>query len=63
MTNDRPYRLGIEPGEAIAELRRGAGTQFDPAVVGVLCAELAGAGPGGGGACAAPASPPSQEGA
>jgi diguanylate cyclase (GGDEF)-like protein/putative nucleotidyltransferase with HDIG domain len=45
MTNDRPYQRGIDATEAIAELRRGAGTQFDPAVVEVFCAALAAAGP------------------
>jgi two-component system, cell cycle response regulator len=54
MTNDRPYQLGIEPAEAIAELRRGAGTQFDPAVVAVVCAELVGAGASRGESAAAP---------
>ena len=33
MTCDRPYREAMEPGEAVAELRRGAGRQFDPDVV------------------------------
>jgi diguanylate cyclase (GGDEF)-like protein/putative nucleotidyltransferase with HDIG domain len=33
MTADRPYRRALSPGEARAELHRGAGTQFDPAVV------------------------------
>lgn len=30
MTNDRPYRKAVEPEVAFAELRRFAGTQFDP---------------------------------
>jgi ribonuclease P protein subunit RPR2 len=36
MTSDRPYRgaIGLEP--ALDELRAGAGTQFDPEVVGVF---------------------------
>jgi len=33
MTTDRPYRAGIPPEQALAELRRAAGTQFDPRVV------------------------------
>jgi diguanylate cyclase (GGDEF)-like protein/putative nucleotidyltransferase with HDIG domain len=33
MTADRPYRSALTPDEARAELHRGAGSQFDPAVV------------------------------
>jgi HD-GYP domain-containing protein (c-di-GMP phosphodiesterase class II) len=33
MTTDRPYRRGMSREEAIARLREGAGTQFDPEVV------------------------------
>jgi putative nucleotidyltransferase with HDIG domain len=33
MTTDRPYRRGMSHEEALARLREGAGTQFDPAVV------------------------------
>jgi HD-GYP domain-containing protein (c-di-GMP phosphodiesterase class II) len=36
MTTDRPYRQGRPPEEALAELRRCAGTQFDPAVADAL---------------------------
>jgi HD-GYP domain-containing protein (c-di-GMP phosphodiesterase class II) len=33
MTSDRPYRKGLPTSEALAEIERCAGTQFDPAVV------------------------------
>jgi diguanylate cyclase (GGDEF)-like protein len=33
MVSDRPYRAALSHAEALAELRRCAGTQFDPAVV------------------------------
>ncbi len=33
MTTERPYRRALAPEEAVAELERCAGTQFDPAVV------------------------------
>jgi diguanylate cyclase (GGDEF)-like protein len=33
MTSDRPYRVAMTPEDALAELRRCAGSQFDPAVV------------------------------
>ena len=38
MTSPRPYRLAVTREEALAELRRCAGTQFDPEVVRVFCA-------------------------
>ena len=38
MIGPRPYRLGMPEDIALAELRRCAGTQFDPAVVEVFCA-------------------------
>lgn len=36
MTTDRPYRAALDMDEACAELRRCAGTQFDPGVVDAL---------------------------
>jgi diguanylate cyclase (GGDEF)-like protein/putative nucleotidyltransferase with HDIG domain len=39
MTSDRPYRAAMPAGEAIAELRRHAGRQFDPGVVNAVVAE------------------------
>ena len=38
MTTDRPYRSAMPPDEAIAELRRNCGTQFEPRVVEALVA-------------------------
>jgi HD-GYP domain-containing protein (c-di-GMP phosphodiesterase class II) len=40
MTSDRPYRRAPGQEVAISELRRHAGTQFDPAVVDALCRVL-----------------------
>ena len=40
MTSDRPYRAALPVEEAIAELRRHSGTQFDPKVVDALLAIL-----------------------
>ena len=37
MTSDRPYRHAISSEAALAELRRCAGSQFDPAVVAAFC--------------------------
>ena len=41
MTSDRPYHRAIDAAQAIAELRREAGAQFDPAVVEAFYTELA----------------------
>ncbi|MGZ6642236.1 MAG: bifunctional diguanylate cyclase/phosphohydrolase [Solirubrobacteraceae bacterium] len=40
MTSDRPYRRAMPEADAIAELARCAGTQFDPRVVGALVSLL-----------------------
>jgi HD-GYP domain-containing protein (c-di-GMP phosphodiesterase class II) len=40
MTSDRPYRRALSRADAVEELRRNAGTQFDPRVVQALLAEL-----------------------
>jgi HD-GYP domain-containing protein (c-di-GMP phosphodiesterase class II) len=42
MTRDRAYVAAMSREQALAELRRCAGTHFDPAVVEVLCAQLEG---------------------
>jgi HD-GYP domain-containing protein (c-di-GMP phosphodiesterase class II) len=44
MTTDRSYRKALSSDEALAELRRCAGSQFDPSVVDALIA-VASAGP------------------
>lgn len=41
MTEPRPHRQPVNPGEALAELRRSSGSQFDPRVVEALAADLA----------------------
>src|SRR4051812_22300255 len=42
MTSDRPYRAAMAHDDAVAELVRAAGTQFDPRVVTALLGRLAG---------------------
>jgi len=44
MTTDRPYRAARTREEALAELRRCAGTHFDPTVVDAICRVEANAG-------------------
>jgi diguanylate cyclase (GGDEF)-like protein/putative nucleotidyltransferase with HDIG domain len=43
MTSDRPYREAMSHADALDELVRGAGSQFDPAVVEILVGQLYGA--------------------
>lgn len=52
MTTDRPYRRALPHGEAVAELERCAGKQFDPDLVRIfvgLVADKEGGGPAAGG--------------
>jgi two-component system cell cycle response regulator len=42
MTSDRPHHAALEPLDALAQLQRGAGGQFDPAVVQAFCEQFAG---------------------
>jgi diguanylate cyclase (GGDEF)-like protein len=42
MTSDRPHHAALEPADALAQLKRGAGSQFDPKVVDAFYAEFAG---------------------
>lgn len=41
MTSNRPHRRGVRKADAVAELKRCAGTQFDPALVEVFLSMLA----------------------
>jgi len=36
MTNDRPYRAALTKEEAIAEIKKSAGTQFDPNILNIF---------------------------
>ncbi len=40
MTSDRPYRKAMSPQQAVAQLERCSGTQFDPAVIRALVTVL-----------------------
>ena len=42
MTSERPHNPALEPIDAVAQLERGAGSQFDPAVVDAFRAEFLG---------------------
>ena len=37
ITDNRPYKAARSSMEAVAELRRCAGTQFDPRIVEIFC--------------------------
>lgn len=41
LTSQRPYRPALGLGEALTELQRGAGSQFDPRVIDALASEIA----------------------
>lgn len=36
MTSDRPYRKGLSREQALRELEKGSGSQFDPEVIEVF---------------------------
>ncbi len=42
MTSDRPYRSGMRHEDAMAEIRRCSGSQFDPIISDVFCAMMNG---------------------
>jgi HD-GYP domain-containing protein (c-di-GMP phosphodiesterase class II) len=41
MTLDRPYRKALSHEQAVKELQSGAGTQFDPEIVGAFLTTIA----------------------
>jgi diguanylate cyclase (GGDEF)-like protein len=45
MRNDRPYKRALSHDQAVAEVRRHAGTQFDPELVALFCELFASAAP------------------
>jgi HD-GYP domain-containing protein (c-di-GMP phosphodiesterase class II) len=45
MTSERPHRAALSQEEAVEELQRNAGTQFDPHVVNALLRALSLANP------------------
>jgi len=47
MTEDRPYRSAISKEAAIEEIKRCAGSQFDPVIAGLFIERIADASPGG----------------
>lgn len=47
MTHDRPYRKALSASQAASELKKGAGTQFDPLIVDEFLKLLPSAGRGG----------------
>jgi HD-GYP domain-containing protein (c-di-GMP phosphodiesterase class II) len=40
MTNGRPYKKSINPGDAVKEIKKCAGTQFDPELVKIFVETL-----------------------
>jgi HD-GYP domain-containing protein (c-di-GMP phosphodiesterase class II) len=40
MTSHRPYQITRTPAQALEELRRCAGTQFDPVLIDRFCTAL-----------------------
>jgi len=40
MTRGRPYRKALSADEAVQELRKCAGKQFDPDLVDIFCREV-----------------------